>query len=215
MSFSEYLRRRRHRRDYRRTVKQYYADGGDVRFRFDYELTPESLVLDLGGYEGQWASDLYARQRCRIAIFEPVKTFAAAIVERFGRNSDIEVFACALGATDRRETISLGGASSSAFKDKAAKEEVEYVDVARWFAEHDVGEVALMKVNIEGGEYELLERMLAAGLVGRVRDLQVQFHNFSADAAQRMEAIQVALATTHDRTYGYRFVWENWRRRGG
>lgn len=170
MSFAEYLRRRRHRREYRRTVKQYYADGGDLRFRFAYELTPDSRVLDLGGYEGQWASDLYARQRCRIAIFEPVKKFAAAIGERFRRNADIEVFAYALGAMDRREVISVGGASSSAFKDKADKDEIEYVDAARWFAEHDVGEVALMKVNIEGGEYELLERMIAAGLVGRVRD---------------------------------------------
>jgi FkbM family methyltransferase len=213
MSFAEYLRRRHHRREYRRTVEHYYADGGDLRFRFAYELSPESLVLDLGGYEGQWASDLYARQRCRIAIFEPVSKFAAAIDERFRRNPDIEVFAYALGATDRREVISLGGASSSAFKEKADKDEIEYVDVARWFAQYDVGEVALMKINIEGGEYELLERMIAVGLVGRVRDLQIQFHNFSADAAQRMEAIQAALASTHDRTYSYRFVWENWRLR--
>ena len=83
-SFAEYLRRRRHRREYRRTVAQYYADGGDIRFRFDYELAPDSLVLDLGGYEGQWASDLYARQRCRIDVFEPVARFAAAIGARLG-----------------------------------------------------------------------------------------------------------------------------------
>jgi len=52
-SFAEYFRRRRHRREYRRAVKQFYADGGDVRFRFDYELAPDALVIDLGGCEGQ------------------------------------------------------------------------------------------------------------------------------------------------------------------
>jgi FkbM family methyltransferase len=209
----EQLRRRRHRREYRRMVRQWYADGGDARFRFDYDLAPDSRVLDLGGYEGQWASDLYARQRCRIDVFEPIAGFATALAERFKRNSDIRVFAHALGASTRRETLSVHGASSSAYKDKADKEEAQFVDVAQWFEEQRIASVRLMKINIEGGEYELLERMLERGLTARVDDLQIQFHNFSADAAQRMAAIQRGLTATHEPTYQYRFVWENWRRR--
>jgi FkbM family methyltransferase len=211
--FKEQLRRRRHRRDYRRTVRQWYADGGDTRFRFDYELSPDSLVLDLGGYEGQWASDLYARQRCRIDVFEPIASFAAAIAARFTRNSDIRVFAHALGASTRRETLSVHGASSSAYKEKSSKEDVQFVDVAQWFEEQRIASVRLMKINIEGGEYELLERMLECGLAARVDDLQIQFHNFSPDSAQRMSAIQRGLMATHEPTYQYRFVWENWQRR--
>lgn len=212
VSFAEYLRRRRHKSEYRRTVAQFYADGGDARFRFDYELSPDSLVLDLGGYEGQWASDLYARQRCRIEVFEPVAKFAAAISERFRRNRDIRVHALALGGSTRTETLSVHGASSSAYKSKSATEEVRFVDVAQWFEEQRVHDVRLMKINIEGGEYELLERMLERGLAARVADLQIQFHNFSPDAADRMAAIQRGLAATHRPTYQYRFVWENWRR---
>lgn len=211
-SFAEYLRRRRHRREYRRTVAQFYADGGDTRFRFDYELAPESVVLDLGGYEGQWASDLYARQRCRIDVFEPVTRFAAAIGERFRLNPDIRVFAHALGGSTRREMLSIRGASSSAYKRKSAAEDVQFIDVAQWFTEQGIHEVRLMKINIEGGEYELLERMLEVGLAARVVDFQIQFHNFTPDAALRMAAIQRGLAATHRPTYQYRFVWENWRR---
>jgi FkbM family methyltransferase len=214
-SFAEYLRRRRHRREYRRSVAEFYAAGGDAALRFDYDLAPGSLVIDLGGYEGQWASDLYARQRCRIVVFEPVKSFADAIAARFRRNPDVEVLPFALGATTREEELSVCGASSSAFKAKAQRERVRFVDVAEWFDERGIDDVALMKVNIEGGEYELLERMLERGLVSRVRDLQVQFHNFTADASERMAAIQRNLALTHDPTYRFRFVWENWRRRAG
>lgn len=212
VSFSEYLRRRRHKTEYRRMVAQFYADGGDTRFRFDYDLKPDSLVLDLGGYEGQWASDLYAQHRCRIEVFEPVTRFAAAIAQRFRRNPDIRVHSLALGGSTRTETLSVHGASSSAYKSKSATEEVRFVDVAQWFEEQRIGEVRLMKINIEGGEYELLERMLERGLTARVADLQIQFHNFSPDAAQRMAAIQRGLAVTHRPTYQYRFVWENWRR---
>ena len=50
------IRRRGFRREYRAMVAQWYADGGDARFRVDYDLDAGSVVLDLGGYEGQWAA---------------------------------------------------------------------------------------------------------------------------------------------------------------
>lgn len=194
-------------------VGRWYADGGDYRFRYDYPLNNQSLALDLGGYQGQWASDLYARYRCRIKVFEPVSRFADDIAKRFRCNDDIEVLRFGLGATSRDETIHVCGASSSLYKKKADSETIRIVDVAQWFDDNAVRAVQLMKINIEGGEYELLERMLEAGLVGSVDDIQVQFHNIAADSSRRMEAIQRGLAATHELSYQYRFVWENWKRR--
>jgi FkbM family methyltransferase len=212
-ALAEKLRKRASKREYRRIVKQFYADGGDYRLRFDYDLRPDSVVFDLGGYEGQWASDLYSRYRCKIHVFEPVTAFAERIRQRFGRNDDIEVHMCGLGASSRLEHIHIGGASSSLYKDKAATEEIRLVDVADWFATHGIGSVALMKINIEGGEYELLERLIETGLIGSIGDVQVQFHNFVTDASERMAAIQRRLGETHVPTFQYRFVWENWTRR--
>lgn len=194
-------------------VRRWYADGGDRRFRFDYELGRSSLVLDLGGYEGQWASDLYSRHRCRIVVFEPVSAFADAIRERFENNHDITVEELALGASSRMDTIHVCGASSSAYKKKSESQQIRYVDVHDWFEEHGIKNVALMKINIEGGEFELLERMLETELARRVDDIQVQFHNIADESEQRMTAIQLGLGRTHELTYQYRFVWENWKRR--
>jgi FkbM family methyltransferase len=209
---TEILDRRRRRRAYRAMVEKWYADGGDDRFRFDYELDESSFVFDLGGYEGQWASDLYARHRCRIAIFEPVARFANSIAARFRNNGDIAVFPCGLGAASRVETIYLHGASSSTEKKQAQSEQIEIVDVRQWFEEHNIEAVHLMKINIEGGEYELLERLVSTGLISRIYDIQVQFHNFLPDAPARMEQLQHAMRATHTPTYQYRFVWENWRK---
>ncbi len=208
----ERLRNRKPRKAYREVLARWNADGGDDRFRFDYELNPASVVLDVGGYEGQWASDLYARQRCRIHIFEPVREFADAITARFSRNPDISVHGFALGASNRQETISLAGASSSAHKRRQSQVDVEFRDVRDWFDETGIADVALMKINIEGGEYELLERMLETNLLARVLSLQIQFHYFVDDAEARMQAIQEQLAATHTPTWQYRFIWENWER---
>ena len=218
MSISSMMRRYRtrgSRREYRQMVRRWYADGGDDKFRFNYPLERDALVLDLGGYEGQWASDLYARRPCRIVVFEPVTAFATKIAARFAHNRDIEVVSCGLGASSRTETIHICGASSSAYKEKAAAEIVQIVDVKTWLEDNDVRSVQLMKINIEGGEFELLERLLETGLIAAIDDIQVQFHNFAPNASARMEAIQRGLAKTHVPTYQYRFVWENWTRKPG
>ena len=36
-------------------------DRGDQTLRLDYDLAAASIVFDLGGYEGQWASDIFGR----------------------------------------------------------------------------------------------------------------------------------------------------------
>ncbi len=216
MSFNKLVQRWRHRarrKAYREMVRRWNNDGGDNRFRFDYELRPDSIVLDLGGYEGQWASDLYARQRCRIVIFEPVTKFAEQIKSRFAKNPDIEVVPFALGSNERTETISIAGASSSAYKAKAETTTIRFLDFKQWLDTQEFSSIALMKINIEGGEYELLERIIEAGLADRIENIQVQFHNFVANAKSRMAQIQGALAVTHLPTYQYEFVWENWQRK--
>ena len=45
-----------------RELAKYYAGGGDYELRHKYDLTEDSLVLDLGGYKGQWTSDIFSVQ---------------------------------------------------------------------------------------------------------------------------------------------------------
>jgi hypothetical protein len=73
-------------------------------------------------------------------------------------------------------------------------------------------EVHLLKLNVEGEEYPVLERMLERGLLARVRDLQVQFHRTVPDCDLRYIGVRAGLERTHHLTYEYPWVWENWRR---
>jgi FkbM family methyltransferase len=191
-------------------VNRWLSDGGDDRFRYDYNLCSDSLVLDLGGYKGQWASDIYARYNCRIMVFEPVKTFADKIIKRFSSNPRIEVHVLALGNSRRSEQISLGDDASSLFRDTPKKETIQFEDIAVFFAEQNIQTVNLMKVNIEGGEYELLPRLIETGLINRIENLQIQFHRVTRESESQMEKICSELEKTHRPTYRYKFMWENW-----
>lgn len=196
-------------------IKKWRLDNGDGTLRLDYDLNEQSIVFDLGGYEGQWASDIYDKYGCNIFIFEPVNSFATKISERFRENNKIKVFTYGLGGYTRSEIIYISGVGSSIYREGETGESIEIIDVKDWMDRNSISHINLMKINIEGGEYELLDRMIECNLIKIIDDIQVQFHKIKAidDPVSRMEKIQKELAKTHELTYQYNFIWENWRRK--
>lgn len=188
--------------------------NGDKTLRLNYSLKKEDVVLDVGGFEGQWASDIFGMYLCEIHIFEPVPHFSELIRRRFLGNHRIVLHDYAVGMEDGNLQMTIAGDASSSLISAEQYVEVSvkrFSDVVRDYAWDDI---ALMKVNIEGGEYDLLEHLLDEGLIGRIRNLQIQFHDFVPNARSRMEMIQSRLRETHEQTYDFPFIWENWRRRG-
>ena len=193
----------------------WFIDQGDKTLRLDYNLSEESLVFDLGGYEGQWASDIFAMYGCSIHIFEPVIEFADRIERRFSKNRKVIVHKFGLSNGNNKTQISVNRDSSSIFKSGKDVRDVTMIDITDFFRENNVKRVDLLKINIEGGEYDLLEHLIDTGLIRYIDNIQVQFHDFMPDADLRMRRIQSQLEKTHVLTYQYLFVWENWKSRQG
>jgi FkbM family methyltransferase len=194
-----------------RRVIPWEAVRGDSTLRLDYDLNESSIVFDAGGYEGQWSSDIFSMYRCAIHIFEPVPDYAKGIRRRFRRNPRISVHDFGLSGRTRLETIGVAGNASSVFKADRSALTIRLRSAGEFIRSNGIERIDLLKVNIEGLEYELLEHLLGEGLMARVVDLQVQFHDFVDRAPERMKAIQRGLGATHSITYQYPFVWENWR----
>ena len=188
----------------------WFRDRGDSTLRLHYDLDERSVVLDVGGYEGQWASDVYSMYCCTIHIFEPVAEFADSIRERFSRNPEIFVHSVGLSNEATTAEISVDRDNSSVYKRGGDTRVGRLVRASSFMRDHGIDRVDLMKINIEGGEYALLEDLLASGFVRKVGNIQVQFHDFVPNAELRMRAIQEELQNTHRLTYQYPFVWENW-----
>lgn len=191
-------------------VASWYSTPDHGNLRFDYDLNPASQVFDLGGYEGQWASDIHARYGCTVHVFEPVEEYADNIQRRFARNGKIAVHPFGLGAADMTLPIGLGEDRSSAFQAAAQTRAGRIVKTEDFLAAQGIARIDLMKINIEGGEYELLEYLLDTGLVAQIENIQVQFHDFIPNAGARMHSIQERLRQSHTLTYQVEFVWENW-----
>jgi len=196
-------------------VKFWFRKNGDTNLRVNYNLDENSLVLDVGGYKGDWTSSIFNRYKCTIFIFEPVKSFYNIISERFQDNKKIQIYNFGLGTRDTTMAISLSNDASSFHQESgtSTKEFCKIIDIDKFFLKNNLKHIDLIKINIEGGEYELVEKIIQSGLVERIENLQIQFHNFIPGAFGKRKKIQEALTNTHKLTYNYPFVWENWRKK--
>jgi FkbM family methyltransferase len=197
----------------KRRVIPWFKARGDETLRLNYNLDENSIVFDLGGFEGKWASDIFNKYACRIFVFEPVPEYFYQIRKRFQKNQKVSVFNFGLDKENRTAKLSLLGNGTSMFKRGARQIDVKLVKAADFMDEQGIDRIDLMKINIEGGEYDLLDHLISGRLSPKISNIQAQFHDFVPNARARMKKIQEELSKTHYLTYQYEFVWENWRRK--
>ena len=194
-------------------VKRWERDRGDATLRMDYPLSPESVVVDLGGYMGDFAQAMWSRFACKVLVYEPVPAFHAQCCRRFEGNPAIRVFMYGLGAQDGEFDISDAADASSFVRSSPAAAGVikaHIRPVVEAWREAGVESVDLLKINIEGGEYDVLPAVLNSEFAARVKNIQVQFHDFVEGAHEKREAIRQLLTKTHEEQWCYEFVWESW-----
>lgn len=84
------------------------------------------------------------------------------------------------------------------------------IDFFDYIMEYKIEHIDLMKVNIEGEEYNLMEYILENNYVNNIRNIQIQFHANVENYLERMITIQNKLRNTHVQTYCFPTIWENW-----
>lgn len=189
-------------------VSKWKVIGGDYNLRFDFPLNPSDTVIDAGGFQGEWTAGILRRYGCRVHVFEPVAAFARQLQTLFQGDARVQVHAVGLAGRARTEDITLEAEGSSVLRTGPAPRQQIALQAAEEFFRTISGPIALLKINIEGCEYELLEHLLDTGLIRRIRHLLVQFHDFVPDARARRRAIRQRLAATHAQAWNYPFVWE-------
>lgn len=195
-------------------VRAFHQANTDGAIIFRHELGPASVVLDVGGFRGDFAAEIMARYRSEIYVFEPIAAHNRILSKRFSRNPSIHLFGHALGESDREITFNVAAeGSSSCRKGNSASEVCRIRNIGEWWHAIGAPRINLMKINIEGGEYELLPAMRACGMLAKIDTLLIQFHCFnSGDDVHRCK-IREFLAEDFIEEYCQPFVWERWVKR--
>lgn len=194
-------------------VIPWLRDNGDNTHSLIHFLKEDSIVFDLGGYMGDWSKEIYKRYKCNIHIFEPVSKFYLHIKENL-KSGKICINQFGLAERTYETDIFISNEASSLYNNYSKqKENIQLIDFMEYINERQINKIDLLKINIEGAEYDLLEYIIQNNYVLKIKNIQVQFHDFFPDSEKRMKHIQSELNKTHKLTYQYPFIWENWQLR--
>ena len=206
-------RRDRQRKSQPGSVGEFWRSGGNDLLYLNLPVTTGSLVIDAGAYKGEWSSKMIARYGCQAILFEPVPEFFQLLQSYFRGNTLVRVFNAAIGGKDGQALFSLLDNSTSSYKSSNELEVFtsDVVDIIRIVKEHAHDkQISCMKLNIEGGEYEVLERLIESNLLEVFDSLLIQFHRWPEGYEVRYSNIVNKLQDTHLIKWGYDFMWELW-----
>lgn len=193
-----------------KNLSQWFEDGGDNSLRINYDLNEKSVVFDLGGYFGEWSEKIYNKYKCKIHIFEPIPSLFSGLNQKFSGNNDIEIYNFGMSDNESTIEISLLNDASSFNIQSENSVKAKVVSIKNFLIEKNINNIDLIKINIEGDEYKVLNCLLNNDLIKNFKNIQVQFHSFIPDAINLRNQIREKLKKTHMLTYDYEFVWENW-----
>ena len=147
---------------------------------------PTRSVLDLGGFQGCWAAEIFVRYGCPVHVFEPVAENRSSDPAPLCRNPCIHVHPFGLSNANCTTTLGLQGDASSHWK-SSLKSCRSSCATPSPFSKKPISRGVLCKINIEA-RVGFLEHLLDAQVIQRFRNLQIQFHTFVPQATERMEA---------------------------
>jgi FkbM family methyltransferase len=185
----------------------------EPRLTADLDIKPGDLIWDVGGFEGYWSKDIFEKYGRYTTIFEPVPSYAAQL--RAGGYPFVREYG--LSDYDHEATITIAGDRSSTFEmgyQGTDKVKIRLQDASKVLGTQ---QIKVLKLNIEGGEYAVLDRLIATDKLRQIGTLLVQFHAFNSipdGYGERYLAIKKGMLKTHSLTWRDPFIWERWDRIG-
>lgn len=184
-------------------------------YRHRYTLDPGAIIFDCGGFKGEWTAkmlDLYRHLNPRIYVFEIAGPFIKILEKKFEAEKNVQVFGFGLGREDQIIQFEISDIATSIFakQDNLLTESGEIKCVGSFLDDYSISHIDLLKMNIEGGEYDLLDSLIASGFIKKCKNVQIQFHNYGEWSVKRRDVIKSHLAITHKCTYDYEWNFENW-----
>lgn len=145
----------------------------------DFPLTEDSVVFEIGGYEGRWAREIAERYNPELFVFEPqiwayekckenLKEFDNTHVFEFGLGAETGVFPMGNWYTDGCSLVDIpnGKPRSTGI----------ITEIYSFLQSMKVEHIDLCLLNVEGYEFELIPYMIETGIMDKIEYFMCQFH---------------------------------------
>ena len=190
-------------------IERFIVDGYTDFLYHNLDLQPEDTVLVLGGYLGDSVQRWLDISENKIFVVEPVEDYFKELQLRFEDHPRVELFQLALGDKNGTAQIYIDGLKSGSSANSGSVQSSKLV-AANEFVANLAIQPSIIEINIEGGEYPVMQNLFDSKLVSEIKTLIIQFHRFTYENEIYRSEIRANLSNTHNEIYCYDWVWERW-----
>ena len=140
---------------------RFAKDGYDDLLYREHNLVAGQSVLVLGAYKGGSIQEWMDRYPVKVYAVEPVKEYIEILLQKHAENKSLEIFPFAVGSKSEEIEINLDEYSTSTFIDSKNKRRIQKYDIVGYLESLEIFPTVL-EINIEGGEYEVMERLITS-----------------------------------------------------
>ena len=184
----------------------------DEKKLFDIKLKPNSIIFDVGGYEGNFTDRLlHKNSKSFFYIFEPIYLFYKNIKNKFENVDNVFVFSFGLSDEDKIIPLELNfdRTSHNGVLDLDSNYELSNLkSISDFVVEKKIEQIDLLKLNVEGAEYEILDNLISTNFIDKVKILLVQFHLNQSIDYSKYKSLKKKILKTHNCEFKSIFVWE-------
>lgn len=190
-------------------IEQFATQGYNSRLYSELKIEKNETVLVLGGYLGASISEWRGLFDCEVVAFEPIPEYAKKLSLDFINDEKVLIQEFAVSAQEGVVDLGIEGEATGQYSNSRTKLKVRSKDINK--VVNEIGDsLKLIEMNIEGGEYENLERLIQVGSISKVPTLLVQFHRYTLNEELRRAQIRIELEKTHSCVFEFPWVWERW-----
>ena len=178
--------------------------------RYEYDLFESSIVIDGGGYNGDFSKKISELYGSKIFIFEPYEYYYQRLKKLFNDNKNIYVSNYAISNKSKKVYLVKSGDETFITENHYSKTIIDTISIVSFVKDNDIQRVDLIKLNVEGEEYSILEDILESNICDKFLNLQIQFHK-SYQNKKRYNEIRIKLKKKYKLAWRYPWVWESWK----
>ena len=219
MSISDFIislinkRRKKIEINYSGALGDFFRDGGNEIIYKRLELDNNSMVIDGGGYHGEFIDKILINFGCKVDSYEPLVNEFNKLEKKYFYNDKVKIYNQAIYSDTKELYLSQEGISSSVITGSDAKKnlKIKAVDIIEIINDKKI--VDLLKLNVEGAEYEIMNRIIDSNNLDKFRSFLIQYHRSVENCEELRKKIRkILLEKNFKEIFNYDFVWEYWRR---
>jgi len=193
---------------------EWWSKDGNNTLAITYPLNENSVVVDLGGYHGIWASQIIEKYNPYMVLVEPIPQFYHFLADKFKSNPKVKILNTGISTSVYTGELFLDNDGTSKYIKTSMPIEVDFGTIEQLLNTiltiYCKEQVDLIQINIEGEEYPLLEQMLDNNTILRFSNIQIQYHIYIENAIEKREEIQKRMSEHFNKIYDVPFIFEGW-----